>query len=253
MKILPDQETREMAFHILLTDHHILSLELVTVEAHLLDNTFNNRMQTSCTNVLDCGIHVGGHDSNFTHGLRTETEVNAFGLEQLHLLTDEVAFRLCQNLVEVILGETLEFDTDRETTLKFGQQIGRLARVEGTRGHKEDLRGVHIAVLGLNGAAFDQRKQVTLHTLRAGIGAVIGRVVYADLVDLVDEHDSVILDRLQRLLGDHVLVEDLVGLLLLEEGTTLGHAHLALLAVGDHATQEVLQRDGCHTGGLEAA
>ena len=56
---------------------------------------------------------------------------------------------------------------------------------------------LHVAVLGGDGGAFNERQQVTLHTLCARVGAIAVHV--DDLVDLVDENDAVLLRVFDRL------------------------------------------------------
>ena len=48
-----------------------------------------------------------------------------------------------------------------------------------------------------HGAAFDQRQQVALHAFARHVGAV-AVLAARDLVDLVDEHDAVLLGIAQR-------------------------------------------------------
>ena len=60
--------------------------------------------------------------------------------------------------------------------------------------------------------AFDQRQQVALHALARDVGADPARSRARDLVDLVEEHDAVVLDGAYRVLHDLVLVEQLVAL-----------------------------------------
>ena len=68
------------------------------------------------------------------------------------------------------------------------------------------------AVLGRDRGAFDQRQQIALHAFARHVGADAA-VARADLVDLVEEDDAVVLDDFDRLLRQLVLVEQLVGFL----------------------------------------
>jgi len=85
--------------------------------------------------------------------------------------------------------------------------------VKGPRGDEENKVCIDVTVLGGNGAALNERKQVPLHTLTAGIGAPI--VSRADeLVYLVDEHDAGLLHRGDGFLGNVVVIEHSLGLAL---------------------------------------
>jgi hypothetical protein len=103
-----------------------------------------------------------------------------------------------------------ELDADRQAALQFRQQVGRLRDVEGAGRDEQDMIGFHRAVLGRHRRAFDQRQQIALHALARDVGAPC-RLAGADLVDLVEEDDAVVLDLADRLLHDSVLVDQLVG------------------------------------------
>ena len=62
---------------------------------------------------------------------------------------------------------------------------------------EQDVIGLHHPVLGRHRRAFDQRQQVALHTLARHIGA-LRILTRGDLVELVDEHDPVLLRVGQR-------------------------------------------------------
>src|SRR5690606_15722969 len=61
--------------------------------------------------------------------------------------------------------------------------------------------------------AFDQRQQIALHALATDVGAD-ALTTLGDLVDLVDEHDAVLLAGFDRRLAHLVLVDQLRGLFL---------------------------------------
>src|SRR6185437_1680143 len=84
--------------------------------------------------------------------------------------------------------------------------------MEGARGNEEDVVGLDRAVLGRDRGALDQRQQVALYALAGNIAADAA-VADADLVDLVQEHDAVVLDRVDRFLRQLLTVEQLVGFL----------------------------------------
>ena len=87
--------------------------------------------------------------------------------------------------------------------------------------------GLDWAVLGGNRRAFDERQEVALHALAADVGATAARAVAAraDLVDLVEENDAVVLDELDRFDRNLVAVEELVALLRDELFVALADGH----------------------------
>ena len=68
---------------------------------------------------------------------------------------------------EVLLGQRLQLDADRQAALQLGQHVARLGEVERARADEQHVVGLHRAVLGGDGGAFDQRQQVALHAFAA--------------------------------------------------------------------------------------
>src|SRR5690606_6024306 len=67
-------------------------------------------------------------------------------------------------------------------------------------------------------------------------------VVAGHLVDLVDEHDAQVLGALHGLVGHLVMVDEAVGLLVLEDAPGVAHARLAARALlGHEALEHLLQ------------
>ena len=60
-------------------------------------------------------------------------EPHALGLEQRGVLAGEGVLRLGQDAHEVVLGEGVELDADREAALELRDQVGRLRDVERAR------------------------------------------------------------------------------------------------------------------------
>ena len=121
--------------------------------------------------------------------------VDALGLHQRHVLLDEARLRLRQDAAQVLRRQRLQLDADRQAALQLGQQVRRLGHVEGARGDEQHVVGLHRPVLGRDRGALDQRQQVALHALARDVGADAAALrARADLVDLVEEHDAVVLD-----------------------------------------------------------
>ena len=106
----------------------------------------------------------------------------------------------------------LQFDADRQPALQFGQQVRGLRNVERARRNEQNMVGLHRAVLGRDGGAFDQRQQIALHALARHVAAHAA-LARANLVELVEEDDAVLLHRLDRFQHQLVLIEQFVGFL----------------------------------------
>ncbi|MEY9344146.1 hypothetical protein ABIF32_008240 [Bradyrhizobium elkanii] len=119
--------------------------------------------------------------------------------------------------------------------------------MERTRGDEQNVVGLDGAVLGRDRGALDQWQQVALHALAGDVaaGAVLA---HADLVDLVEEHDAVVLDRVDRLLHQLIGVEQLVGFLVDEDFVRALHRQAAGLAASTHLAEDVAERDRAHLG-----
>ena len=111
---------------------------------------------------------------------------------------------------------------------------------------EQDVVGLHRPVLGGYRGALDQRQQVALHALARDIGA--GAALAAgDLVDLVEEHDAVVLHRMDGVLDGGVLVDELVRLLGDQQRVRLLHRHpTGLGTAAEGLAQHVAERDGAH-------
>ena len=116
--------------------------------------------------------------------------------------------------------------------------------MEGAGGDEQDVVGLDHAQLGVDRAALDQRQQVALHALAGHVGAA-DVAALGDLVDLVDEHDAVLLDRLQGAGLELLLVDQRGGFLVADQLEGVLDLELAglLLALGQ-AGEQVLQLAG---------
>src|SRR5262245_53928947 len=104
----------------------------------------------------------------------------------------------------------------------------------------------HRAVLCIDGGSFDQRQQVSLHPFTRYVGASQS-FTSGDLVDLVEEHDSVLLDCAYRFLYELIIVEQLVGLLVHQNVMRFLDADPAGLGTATaELSENVAKIDGAH-------
>src|SRR5579885_1281169 len=116
--------------------------------------------------------------------------------------------------------------------------------------------GLDRPVFGADGGTLDQGQEIALHALTGDVGAdPLG--ARADLVDLIDEHDAVVLDALDRFLNDRVVVDQLVALFAHENVKGVAHGDAARLgALAERLAENVGQIDHAdlaagHAGNLE--
>src|ERR1700719_3947501 len=118
--------------------------------------------------------------------------------------------------------------------------------MERARGDEQDVVGLHRAMLGGDGGAFDQRQEIALHALARYVGAEAA-FARADLVDLVEEHDAVVLDHLDRFLGELIGIEQLVGFLVDQNVVGFVHGDAPRLgAAAAELAENVADRDRAH-------
>ena len=73
------------------------------------------------------------------------------------------------------LRQILQLDANRKPALQLGHQLAGLGAVKRAGGDEQDVVGLHVAVLGLHGRAFDDRQQVALHALPRNVGPARSR------------------------------------------------------------------------------
>ena len=157
-------------------------------------------------------------------------------------------FRLFQDAHEIIAGQGPELDPVGQAALQFRQHVAGLGDVEGAGRDKQDVFGLHRAVLGGNGGAFDQRQQVALHAFAADVGAApLG--AHGDFVDFVEKDDAVVFGSGNGLFDHLFLVQQLIALVIDQRLVGLGDRHLfrrRLLAEG--LAHHVAQVEHAHLG-----
>ena len=172
-----------------------------------------------------------------------EFEGDALGGEQRLVLAEQRGAGLAEDAGEVVAGQVVHLDADREPALELGHQVRRLRAVERPGGDEQDVVGLDRPVLGVDRRPLDDRQQVALHALPRDVGpAARARVVAGDLVDLVDEDDARFLGQAHGGLADLLGVEQAVDLLLEQDRPGLLDRHPARLSrLGHDPLEHVLE------------
>ena len=80
---------------------------------------------------------------------------------------------------------------DRETPLKFRDEIGWLGRMECPRRNEEHVVCLEWAVFRHDGRAFDDWQDIPLHALTGNVRPA--RLAFdSDFIDLIEEHDAAV-------------------------------------------------------------
>src|SRR5262249_27756619 len=115
----------------------------------------------------------------------------------------------------IVLGQILKLDANRKSPLQLRHQIAWLARMKRSGRDEQDVVRADGAVLRHHRAAFNDRQEITLDPLPRNIRTVL-LLGSGDFVQFVEEHDSGLLNSLNRLGGDLRLVDELLSFLLEE-------------------------------------
>ncbi len=165
------------------------------IEAEVFEDAFEDGVQPAGADVLGRSIHLEGQVGHGFDGGVGEFERDPLGAEQGLVLPEQRGSRLAEDAGEVVAGQVVHLDADREPALELGHQVRGLGAVERTGGDEQDVVGLDRPVLGVDGRPLDDRQQVALHALTRDVRAAARALVAGDLVDLVDEDDARFLGR----------------------------------------------------------
>ena len=106
--------------------------------------------------------------------------------------------RFRQNFDEIVLGKVVEFHLNGETSLKLGNEVGHFGNVKSSCRYEQDKVRLQRAVFRLNGATFDNGKNIPLHALSGNVGTLTAASA-CHFVYLVDKHNAVLFRSLKSL------------------------------------------------------
>ena len=116
---------------------------------------------------------------------------------------------------------------------------------------EQDMVGLDRPVFGGHGCAFDQGQQVTLHAFAGNVGTT-GIGAGANLVDLVQKHDTVLFNRFHRCFGYGFIIQQFVGLFGDQYIIAFSDSNLFLYGPATHGFAEQIAKvhHAAHTAGL---
>ena len=113
-----------MIVDVLLVDRHINRRVIsARIETQIIEQTFHNGMQPSRADVLARFVFERGYFSHFFDCVVGKVKIDIINAEQVLILTSNRVFGNGKNIHEIGGGKTFEFDLNRESSLKFGNQI----------------------------------------------------------------------------------------------------------------------------------
>lgn len=155
------------------------------VEADILQQFFKDRKQAARTDVLPGFVHHVSRVRNGLNGAVLKGKEHLVHCQQCLILPGKRIFGLCQDGLEVLLGQALERHMDGEAALELGNQVRHLGHMERTRRDKEHEIRAHRAVLGVDGSL--QRRGLTPPQYLEKLGLMEHSVLAAHCVWLTDE------------------------------------------------------------------
>ena len=174
-------------------------VRVASVEGDVLQQLLEDRVQAAGADVLRSLVGSEGGLGDGLNGAVLEGQQHVVHGQQGLVLQRKRVVRLSQDALEVLTGQGLQVHMHRETALQLGDQVADLGHMEGAGSDEEHIVRLHGAVFGVDGAALNDGQDVALHAFPADVRAAAG-TVSGNLVDLVDEHDAVLLGALDGLL-----------------------------------------------------
>ena len=110
-------------------------------------------MQPPRADILDAAVDLGGQVGDGFDGFGGEVQGDVLGGQQRLVLVDQAGFRLGQDAHQIVAGQGLKLDADRQAALQFGQKVRRLGQMESARGDEQHMIGLHRAMFGVHRGA----------------------------------------------------------------------------------------------------
>src|ERR1044072_933118 len=219
----------EHALNVGSVDRLLLGLEVGTFETDLVEKSFDDRVQAPRADVFRFLVHASREVCNRIDRVWLELELDSFGFHQCLVLPDERVLGLDQDALEIIDGQRLELDANREASLKFRNQIRRLGNVKGAGGNEKNMVRAHHSVTRVDRGAFDNGQNVALHAFARNVRAAT-RLASGNLVDFIQKDDARGFNAFKRRARDGVHVDEPLFLFLHQVFHGLIDTHLATLA-----------------------
>src|SRR3954463_11593760 len=96
-------------------------------------------MEPACADVFGALVHDRGDAGDLLGRVWAKRQPDLLGVKERNVLHEERITRLGKNTDEVLPGQRVEFDANREAALKLGNQIRRLGGVERARGDEQNM------------------------------------------------------------------------------------------------------------------
>src|SRR5271157_1082106 len=159
-----------------LTDELVVNADLLIlsvggIEADVFENALEDRVQAASADVLGRAVDQEGQVGHGLDRVAGEFQLHPFGAEQGFVLADQRSPRLAEDPGEVVAGQVVHLDANREPALELGHKVRGLGAMEGAGGHEQDVIGLDRAVLGVDRGSLDDRQQITLHALARDVRA----------------------------------------------------------------------------------
>ena len=106
-----------------------------------------------------------GYPGNLGDSIVGEDELRSLCFDECRVLLGERVLGFGHDADEVRFGERLELDTNREASLKLGDEIARLRNVKRAGSHEQNVIGFDHPVLRLHVGSFDDREEIALDSL----------------------------------------------------------------------------------------
>ena len=111
-------------------DDDLLLREIGRVKGKLLQEFFEQSIETSCADVLRLLVDGLRQLRKAADGIICKAQRDALHAEQRTVLLDERVARLGEDALKVLLDKRLQLDANRKTPLQLGDKVRRFCRMK---------------------------------------------------------------------------------------------------------------------------
>ena len=105
---------------------------LLGLEADVLEQLLQHGREPAGADILDLAVHLGGDPGDRADAVLGELDLDAFGGDQRAILLGQAGPGVGEDADEILLGQRLQLDPDRQPALQLGEQVASAWR-RGTR------------------------------------------------------------------------------------------------------------------------
>ena len=190
-----------MFVHKLFVDYHVHGLAGISrVKRYLLEQAFHHCVKSSRAYILVVLVFDGADFSYLLYCLVGKFEVDFVHSQKRGVLHKNCVVGLGKDFFKILFAQTVKLYAYRETSLKLGNKVAYARDMERARRDKENMVGVDLSVLGIDGTTLYDRQNISLYALSRNVVSLSAVALIGNLVDFVDEYYTLVFSSRDSLL-----------------------------------------------------